>query len=47
MKLCTDTDTPRHAHLLYGLINGSEGRLFVVVVNTSVPMQYVDALLLS
>lgn len=34
------------AHLLYGFINGPEGRLFVVVVDPSVPVQHVDAALL-
>lgn len=35
------------AHLLYGLVYSPEGRLFVVVVNPSVSMQYVDAVLFS
>lgn len=43
----TNTNTPRNTHLLYGLVNSPEGRLFVIVVNPSVPMQDVDALFLS
>lgn len=35
------------SYLSYGFINGPEGRLFVVVVDTSIPMQYVDATLLG
>lgn len=35
------------AHLLYGFINSPEGRLFVVVVDASVPVQHVDTTLLS
>lgn len=35
------------AYLSYGFINGPEGRLFVVVVDTSVAMQYVNATLLG
>lgn len=35
------------AYLSYGFINGPEGRLFVVVVDTSVPVQYVDTALLG
>lgn len=38
------THTPKNTHLSYGLINSPEGRLFAVVVNPSVPVQYVDAL---
>lgn len=40
-------DTLRHTHLSYGLVNCSEGGLLVVVVNPPVPMQHVDAVLLS
>lgn len=39
------SNTESIAHLLYGLIHSSKGRLFVVVVNPSVSMQYVDAVL--
>lgn len=42
-----NTNTLRHAHLSYGFIDGSEGRLFVVVVNPSVSMQYVNAIFFS
>lgn len=36
-----------HAHLSYGLVNSPEGRLFAVMVNPSVSMQYVDAVFFS
>lgn len=38
---------PCCAHLSDGLVDSSESRLFVVVVNPSVSMQYVDAIVFS
>ena len=37
----------KNTNLFYGLVNSPESRLFVVMVNPSVSMQYIDAVLLS